>query len=538
MSILPSNINKAEQLLQTPLEVINKELAERHLSEFIKQLWGGIDPHEYIHGWHIDAISEHLEAVLNGEIRRLLINIPPRHMKSIGFSVGFPAWAWIKRPELQFLFSSYASVLSIRDGVKCRRVIDNPIYQRRWADKFSLTSDQNTKIRFDNDKGGYRIATSVDGMTTGEGGDIIGIDDANNVKEAESDITRTATNQWFDEVMQSRFNNPKTGALVAIQQRTHANDLSGHIMKKYGNEYCYLILPGEYEIDSKRKNNLRVFHGWSGDPRKEEGELLWPQRFGRDELERLKLALGSYAAAGQIQQRPAPREGGVIPLDKFRRYSVLPSKEEFIRFSLVCDTAKKDEEIHDYSCLELWGETSRGLYLIYVWRKKVQFPELKRRAILYCTEFHPHEVLIEDKSSGTSLAQCLKEETKFPIILDDPGSFSKVIRMENEAMAIEAGVVWIPESTNTEMRWFAYPPLWVVDFEDECAQFPMGDHDDQIDPMSMYLKRVRIRRQKGPMLAPPINHDQESQWGALNSDYNDDDSNDGYGQPKHSWGSC
>ena len=526
---------EVEKLLKIPLESINKELAERHLSEFIKQMWVGLDPHPYVHNWHIDAISEHLEAVFYGEILRLLINIPPRHMKSIGFSVAFPAWCWIKKAELQFLFSSYASVLSIRDGVKCRRIIDSPLYQQRWGNKFTLTSDQNTKIRFDNDQGGYRLSTSVDGMTTGEGGDIIGIDDPNNVKEAESDLTRNSTNSWFDEVMQSRFNDPKTGALVAIQQRTHANDLSGHIMKKYGNEYTYLILPAEYEVNSKRKNSLRTFHGFT-DPRKEEGELLWPSRFGKDEIDRLKLGLGSYAAAGQLQQRPSPREGGVVPVEKFRRYTKLPNKEEFIRLSVIADTANKDEEIHDYSCLELWGETSGGLYLIYIWRKKVLFPELKRRAIIYCEEFRPHEVLVEDKQSGTSLIQCLREETKIPVIKVDPGSFSKVIRMENEAMSIEAGLVWIPESTNTSMNWFPYPPLWLVDFEDECVQFPMGEHDDMVDPMSMYLKRVRERRQKGPLLAPPMTNDQESSWGALNTEY--DEFNDGYDTPKHSWGIC
>ena len=525
----------AHKLLSTPLEAINKELAERHLAEFLKQLWPCIDPHPYVHGWHIDAISEHLEHVFDGELTRLLINIPPRHMKSIGFSVGFPAWAWIKKPALQFLFSSYASVLSIRDGVKCRRVIDNPLYQKRWGHTYSLTSDQNTKIRFDNDKGGYRISTSVDGMTTGEGGDIIGIDDANNVKEAESDVTRTATNQWFDEVMQSRFNDPKTGALIAIQQRTHANDLSGHIMKKYGNEYCYLILPAEYEIDSRRKNSLRTFHGFT-DPRTIEGSLLWPQRFGREELDKLKLALGTYAAAGQLQQRPSPRDGGIVPLDKFRRYKVLPDKDEFIRFSVSLDTAQKDDELNDYSCLELWGETAQGSYLLFIWREKVQFPKLKRSATYYLEEFRPHETLIEDKSSGTSLIQCLREETKLPIIAIDPGSFSKTIRMENESMAIEAGLVWIPESTTTDMRWFAYPALWLVDFEDECMQFPMGDHDDQIDPMSMFLRRVRERRQRGPIIAPPFSHDQESSWGALNTEY--DDSNDGFGEARHNWGSC
>lgn len=478
-------------LLNTPVDKINKILAERSLAEFVKQMWPYIDPHPYVHGWHIDCICEHMEAVVNGEIKRILINIPPRHMKSISISVGLCPWAWLQKPSLQFLYSSYASTLSIRDGVKARRIIDSPVYKSRWGNKFTLTSDQNTKIRFDNMNGGYRISTSVDGMTTGEGGDIIVIDDPNNVKEAESDVTRNSTNAWFDEVMQSRFNDPKTGALVVIQQRTNALDLSGHILKKYGtDEYYHLILPAEYEPKTKSIS----WGGWV-DPRTEDGELLWPERFGREEIDRLKNALGAYAAAGQLQQRPSPRDGGIVPIAKFNRYKKRPSHDEILRLSLVFDTAQKDKELNDYSVCEVWAETSCGFYLLHVWRKKCQFPELKRMAIALCEEWGPHEVVIEDKSSGTSLIQCLKEETKFPIIGDDPGPQSKILRMENESTMIEAGLVYIPENDGT------IP--WLAEFEDECLTFPNGEHDDQIDPMSMYFKRVRIRRQRGPIIAAP-----------------------------------
>jgi predicted phage terminase large subunit-like protein len=468
-------------------------------------MWTAIDPHPYVHGWHIDAICEHMSATLTGDIRRLLINIPPRHMKSLGISVGFPAWAWIKKPALQFLFASYAHSLSIRDGVKCRRIIDSPLYQERWGNLVRLTSDQNTKVRFDNDKGGYRIATSVDGTATGEGGDYIIIDDANNVREAESETTRTATNNWFDEAMQSRFNDPKTGVLVSIQQRTHYLDLSGHIMRKYGDEYTYLILPAEYELESKRKMSLRTFHGWKGDPRKEEGELLWPERFGRPEINVLKQALGTYASAGQLQQRPSPREGGIIPMLSFKRWKVAPDRKSWKRISLVFDTASKENELNDYSVCEVWVETATGYYLIYMWRKKCAFPELKRQAKNLCQIWRPHEILIEDKSSGIALIACLKEETKFNIIGIDPGSFSKTVRMENESIAIEAGTVWIPEDATcyVEIPEGKLHANWIQPFEEECMQFPMGEHDDTIDPMSMYLKRVRERRQRGPTIASP-----------------------------------
>jgi len=494
----------ARRLLNTSPETIDKMLAEKRLVHFLKQVWPSIDPHTYTHGWHIDCICDHLEAVMSGEIKRLSINVPPRHCKSILIAVAFPAWAWLKKPSLQFLFSSYAHSLSIRDGVKCRRVIESPLYQSRWGNSVKLTSDQNTKVRFDNDKGGYRICTSVDGMTTGEGGDIIVIDDANNVREAESEATRTATNNWYDEVMQSRFNDPKTGALVTIQQRTHHLDLSGHIIRKYGNEYTYLILPAEYEIDSKRKMSLKTFHGWT-DPRKEEGDLLWPEQFGRAELDILKNALGAYASAGQLQQRPSPREGGLIPLNMFQRYKTPPARETWKRISLVFDTASKENELNDYSVCEVWVETARGFFLLYLWRKRCAFPELKRAARSLCEEWRPHEVLIEDKSSGIALIACLKEETKFNVIGIDPGAFSKTIRMENESVAIESGSVWIPEhaGVEVEINQTTKKALWLSDFEEECMCFPMGEHDDTIDPMSMYLKRVRERRQRGPTVVAP-----------------------------------
>lgn len=500
------DLNQVHKLMQIPLSDIDKELAERHLSEFIRQMWVTIDPHDYVHGWHIDAICEHAEAVINLEILRLVINIPPRHMKSITLSVGLTPWAWLKKPELQFVYFSYASTLSIRDGVKARRVMDSPQYKQWWGDKYQLTSDQNTKIRYDNDKGGYRICTSVEGVATGEGGDVLVIDDANNVQEAESEPVRTGTNQWFDEVIQSRFNNPKTGALIEIQQRSNAKDLTGHIMSKYGNDYTYLILPGRFEVESRRKMALRTFHGFT-DPRKEEGELLWPERFGLAEMDALEKGLGVFGTAGQIQQRPAPREGGIVPLDKFQRYKVMPAKETWLRISISFDTALKEKELNAYSVGQVWIETSRGLFLVYIWRKKCRYPELKRAAKNLCEEWQPHEVLIEDKSTGSVLIQDLQEEKKYPIKSIDPGGVDKTMRMEAEADAVESGLCWLPEDASivVDSGIAEHPCTWLPAFEDEVVDFPNSEYKDQIDPMSQYLKTVRERRQKKvPVVCPMV----------------------------------
>ena len=197
----------------------------RSLREFIKSSWGTIEPaRDFYDNWHTDAISEHLEAVAHGDIKRLIINVPPRHMKSISVAVALPAWVWTIMPQKRFLFASYALSLSVRDSVKCRRLIDSQWYKTHFGQTFELTSDQNQKQRFENDKTGYRIATSVDGALTGEGGDIIVIDDPHNVREAESSAVRESVLDWWDQAMQTRLNDPKTGAFVIIMQRVHEND--------------------------------------------------------------------------------------------------------------------------------------------------------------------------------------------------------------------------------------------------------------------------------------------------------------------------
>src|SRR6266481_4002644 len=260
------------------------EQAKRRLREFVRQAWPVVEPAtRFIPGWHLDAICEHLEAVTQGHIRNLLINIPPRHMKSLDVAVFWPAWEWIRCPERRWLFSSYALSLSIRDSVKCRRLIQSAWYQSRWCDRFALTGDQNAKERFENDQTGYRLATSVGGAATGEGGDRVIVDDPHNVKEAESDTVRKGVIDWWDHVMSSRLNDPKSGAKVIIMQRVHEKDLSGHVLEQGG--YEHLCLPAEYE-GNKRSTSI----GWS-DPRQEPGELLWPERFGTKEIEELKHSM-------------------------------------------------------------------------------------------------------------------------------------------------------------------------------------------------------------------------------------------------------
>src|ERR1035437_1644266 len=281
------------------LDSLLVEKARRSLKEFIRTAWPIVEPSPLIWGWHIDAIAEHLEAITAGQLKRLLITIPPRHGKSLIVSVLWSSWEWATRPEGRWLFASYAESLSIRDNVKARRLIQSAWYQRNWGNVFQFAGDQNEKRKVETDRGGHRIAVGTGGSATGEGGDRLVVDDGHNVKEAESDEVRKSVLEWHDQVWSTRGNDPKTTARVIVGQRVHADDLAGHVLEQGG--WGHLSLPAEFEGD-----NRVTSIGWT-DPRKQIGELLRPEQFGPAEIAVSKRVLGSYAYSAQFQQRPSPR---------------------------------------------------------------------------------------------------------------------------------------------------------------------------------------------------------------------------------------
>jgi predicted phage terminase large subunit-like protein len=489
------NSNSYESLLRRPrlLEEIDAEFAGRSLREFVIQAWPIVEPSTpFVPGWHIDAIIEHLEAVTAGKTRLLLINVPPRHMKSLLVSVFWPSWEWIRFPERRWLYSSYGAQLSIRDSVKCRRLIESTWYQQRWGDRFALTSDQNTKGRFDNIRSGYRLSTSVGGAATGEGGDRIVCDDPHNVQEAESDAVRKGTLEWFDVVMSTRTNDPKTAAKVVVMQRCHQQDLSGHLLEQGGWEH--LCLPAEYE-GARCATSI----GWS-DPRNEHGELLWPDRFGAAELAVLKRSLGSYGAAGQLQQRPSPAEGGMLKRHWFRFWQppganlppVIVRMPDGAYQSVVAeeigtveeqvqswDCTFKNLETSDYVVGQVWGRRGSAFVLLDQLRGRMDFPETVS-AVRRLSNKWPHTIakLIEDKANGSAVIQMLAHE--IPGILPVNPEGGKVARAAAVSPLIEAGNIFLPHPQRAP---------WVNDFIEECAAFPNGAHDDQVDAMTQALLR-------------------------------------------------
>lgn len=459
------------------LDEAEAELARRSLRDYIEQAWHVVEPSTpYVRGWHIEAICEHLEAVSRGEIRNLLINMPPRHMKSMTVSVFWPTWRWVDHPETRWLFASYAEALAVRDALKSRRIIQNPWYQARWADNYQLAGDQNIKSRYENDKTGYRLTTSVGGSATGEGGDIVVVDDPHNVKDAPSDTMREAALEWWDQVMSTRLNDPRTGAKVIVMQRVHAHDLAGHVLAQGG--YEHLRLPTEYEP----KMMIETSIGWR-DPRVEPGELLWPERFGPEEVADAKRILGSYGYAAQHQQEPSPAEGGMLKRSWWRYYKEPPgSFDEIIQ---SWDMTFKDSAGTDYVVGQVWGRRQADKYLLDQVRDRMDFPTTVM-AVEALTAKWPqaHAKLVEDKANGPAVIATLKRKIPGLIAVEPQGS--KAARVSAVSPQIEAGNVYLPDPSIAP---------WIGDFVEECSKFPVGAHDDRVDGMSQALIRLGGQRE-------------------------------------------
>ena len=471
-------------LSQLSPDDINGELAKRSMHEFIKQSWSTMEPGRvFKDNWHIQAICEHLEAVVKGDVRKLIINIPPRHMKSLTCDVAFPCWAWLHKPHLQFMFASYASSLAVRDSVKCRRLINSKFYQS-LKPPFTVSTDQNQKQRFENTSNGHRISTSVGGALTGEGGDIIVIDDPHNVKDAESELVRQSTLDWWDTAVQSRLNDPKTGAFVIIMQRVHQNDLTGHILKNALPEdgWVHLCVPAEFEQNHPHVYTPAPLPQITSpkDPRTEEGALLWPDRFGQKEIDTLKHTLGTYGAAGQLQQRPSPKGGGIIRKAWWRKWE----KDTFPPMVYVTqswDTAYAEGTHTSYSACTTWGVFQySGRYHILLlnrFRDRLPYPDLRKLAKEKYYDDKPDAVIIEKKASGQSLIQDLRQ-ANIPVIQYTPDR-DKVARAHVASVLFEAGCVWYPDRK------------WADDVIEMCATFPAGDGEDIVDTVTQAIIRLR-----------------------------------------------
>jgi predicted phage terminase large subunit-like protein len=482
--------------LARALTYVEDELARRSLHRFVQTYWSVIEPDlPFEDNWHIRTICEHLEAVTSGQIRNLLINVPPGTSKSTLVSVMWPAWEWATRIGHRYFGASYSDTLSIRDATLCRNIITSERYKRAYP-QVRLSRSQDQKTNYALDGGGWRLATTVGGRGTGMHPTRKIVDDPHNVKQANSDAERLSALTWFDQTLSSR-GMILDAATVVVMQRLHERDVSGHIEKSemYRKDWDHLLLPMRYEARRAYPTTQLGFK----DPRKAEGELLWPKVFTPAKVATLAAALGNYGTAGQLQQRPAPEGSGLIAVDRFKLWAGELPALEFILQSY--DTAFTDNTANDPTACVVMAvfahAKKRCVLLLDIWAEHMDYPEARQKIIddwkvLYGEKKlgrkprRADHLLIEDKGSGIAIVQDLNR-ANVPAVGYNPGRSSKVQRAHLVAPLIEAEVIYLPESTIKP----GTAATWAHTFLKQCKSFPNDEHDDMVDCLTQGLRYLR-----------------------------------------------
>ena len=500
------------------LSVINKKRCEMSLAAFVRMAWHIIEPGQpYIHGWHIDFICSHLEAITDGVTfeedgsyyNRLLVNVPPGTMKSLLIGVFWPAWEWGPRnlPHMRYVCASHSQDLAIRDSLRMRRLVKSEWYQALWGDRVVLTSDQDAKAKFETTATGFRQACAFEGIT-GYRGDRVIIDDPHSVDDANSDAKRETATNLFKEAVTSRLNNPDKSAIVVVMQRLHERDVSGVILDS-DMGYDHIMLPMRYDP-------LRATPTLLGyeDPRTERDELLFPQRFPQTVVDRDEAAMGPYATAGQYAQSPEPRGGGIIK-DSWWQVWDRPEYPDIDFVVASLDTAYTKKAENDPSAMSVWGtfsgdgesQSTRSVdrygrqiditrsysseaigpvpkaMMMYAWQDRLEFAELVEKTANTCRRMKVDVLLIENKAAGHSVAQELRKvfaNDGIVVNLYDPKTLDKTSRLYAVQHIFSEGMVYAPTKDWAEM---------VIR---QVASFPRGAHDDLVDTVSMALSYLRV----------------------------------------------
>ena len=431
---------------------------------FVRKSFHLLAPSATFHmNWHICAIAHCLEQVRLGNIKRLIINVPPRSLKSIMCSVAFPAFVLGHDPTKRLIVVSYSADLAIKHANDFRAVVNSEEYRGIFPG-MRISAMKNTQTEVVTTLNGSRLAISVDGTLTGRGGEIIVIDDPIAALAALSQKSREHVANWFFNTALSRLDDKPNGAIVLVMQRLHEDDLAGVLLRS-SDEWTVLSLPAIAEQDEQipiGNGQVHVRHA---------GDVLHPQREPREVLESLRAQLGAETFSAQYQQRPVPPGGAMIKRDWVRRYDQLPTSGLIIQ---SWDIANKQGEENDYSVCTTWRICDKRYYLIDVLRGRFDFPTLRRKVAEQAKLHKASQVLIEDAGFGTALIQELKT-ADFSVIAVQP-AYDKRTRMGIQAGKFENGQVLFPKEAP-----------WLRDLEDELFAFPSGRHDDQVDSISQAL---------------------------------------------------
>lgn len=465
------------QPLNVRLVSLERSLGLRgSFADFLKMAWSHIEPGQpYFHNWHIDCYSEHFHAVLNGEIRNLVINVPPGFSKSIATCVGFPVWAWIRSPWLRFIMGSFDIDLTTRDARRSLELIRSQWFQERWGHLFAIgateepdrmTTRDPPVRRIKTTKGGERLATSMEGKITGSHSHVMIFDDPTNPRDIDKKRLETAIENRRS-MFSTRWVKPGLNSEIVIMQRLHERDLSGHILAEVSGA-VHVCLPMHY--DPKRRCRTQ----WFEDPREKEGELLDPLRFTENSVKILTQDLTTSHAKAQLEQDPTPEDGTVFKKEWFRHYRTLPGR--LWDYVISVDCSFKDLETSDYVVIQVWARDDLNFYLLHQSRGKWDFPETLRQLKIVIGQYpQAFTKIIEDKANGSAVIQVLSKDV--PGILPVTPEGGKVARANAVTKFFESGNVHFPELA----------PWCAQDLEPELMKFPRGRNDDQVDTLSQAL---------------------------------------------------
>jgi predicted phage terminase large subunit-like protein len=434
----------------------------------------------YLPNWHISAIAHALEQCYLGKIRRLIITMPPRSLKSICTSIAFPCWVLGLDPTKRIICASYSADLAQKFALDSKAVMNSDWYRETFP--HTRLDRMATQDLITTHKGG-RYATSNGGSLTGLGADIIILDDPMKVQDGQSEAARKAAKQWYDGTLYTRLNNKAEGVIILVMQRLHEDDLVAHVLEK--EDWLHLNLPAIATEEQTFELPVGRHHV------RHEGDILHPEREPRHVLDSTKATIGRYHFNAQYQQQPVPVEGNLIKWSWFSYFDRAPDPAEVDHIVQSWDTASKDTELSDYSVCSTWCVKGNDYYLVDIYRDKLDYPALRAAVVRQAEKYRPTSILIEDTGTGSALLQDYRNHQlrgiPYPSPITPKGD--KVVRMSAASARIEAGHVHLPHNAT-----------WLDDFQSEMLAFPNARHDDQVDSVSQFLNwfdnRPRVRMVK------------------------------------------
>jgi predicted phage terminase large subunit-like protein len=415
--------------------------------------------------WHIDCICHRLAGIESAQApNRLVMNLPPRSLKSYLVSVAFVAWMLGRNPCLRIICASYSEDLANKFSRDCRALMESRFYKRVFRTR--LNPKKSTEGEFETTRRGSRLATSVGGTLTGRGGDILIVDDPTKAHDANSQAALETANEWFRDTALNRLNSHTKSLVLVTQQRLHSNDLSGVLLDR---GWPSLIIPAvATEAEDYAVAGGEVYH-------RPAGELLQPDRDSPESIEEVKRNVGSRIFAAQYQQNPTPPDGNMIKASWLARYEAFPPRKKFRTVVLSCDPAGKAGARNDYTAMTVVGIDAKVLNVLHVSRGHWTILEMRERIIALASQWDVTHVIVEDTSSGMGLIQMLREQSRLSVIGRHPND-DKETRMSRHQGRFEAGRILLPVEAP-----------WLADFENELLAFPNGRYDDQVDALLLLL---------------------------------------------------